>query len=62
MTESQKEVEQYQRGMLARRLEACTPSQKDLFNKIYPDGVPLDKLMNAIDLCDRTIRKNATKL
>jgi len=58
MTDADKEVERFKREMLATRLDQCTQAQRDLFGKIYPGKVPAGKLMQAIDLCDRTIAKN----
>lgn len=51
-------VETFKRDMLADRLAQCTPAQQAFFHRLYPKGVPDDKLVNAIDLCDRTIKKN----
>lgn len=56
------EVEAFKRKLLKERLYQCTERQIDFFNKIYPNGVPEEKLENAIDLCDRTIRKNKTRV
>ena len=54
----EKEVYQFKRTLLEDRLSQCTEKQKSFFKKIFPDGVPESRLMAAIDLCDRTIRKN----
>jgi hypothetical protein len=56
-TQVQKEIEQFTRGLLQDRLAQCSESQQEFFHRIYPEGVPTDKLENAIDLCDRTIKK-----
>lgn len=53
------EVEKFKRGLLAARLAQCTQKQRDFFDKVYPKGVPEASLVSAIDLCDRTIAKNA---
>jgi len=53
-----KEVEDHKRKMLEDRLSQCTDSQRAFFHRIYSKGVPEEKLMSAIDLCDRTIKKN----
>ena len=53
-----KEVEQFERILLEDRLSQCTEKQVAFFKKIYPGVVPESKLIDAIDLCDRTIRKN----
>lgn len=52
------EIEQFKRTLLKERLSQCTEKQVAFFNKIFFDGVPKSKLIAAIDLCDRTIRKN----
>jgi hypothetical protein len=51
-------VEAFKRKMLAKRLSWCTKAQQEFFHKLYPKGVPEDKLISAIDLCERTIKKN----
>ena len=53
-----KEVEDFKRNLLAKRLLQCTKKQQEFFNKVYPNGVSEDSLVSAIDLCDRTIAKN----
>lgn len=52
------EVESFKRKLLEERLAQCTQSQRDFFARLYPRGVPAEKLISSIDLCDRTIRKN----
>jgi hypothetical protein len=53
-------TEEFQRQELANLLAQCTPEQQEFFNKrVFPDGVPRDKLVSAYDLCERTLRKNA---
>ena len=52
------EIEQLTRNLLQERLAQCTTSQRAMFNRMYPQGVPADRLESAIDLCDRTIKKN----
>lgn len=54
----EKEVERFKRKLLEERLDKVTPEQRDFFHRLYPVGVPEEKLISAIDLCDRTIRKN----
>mgnify|MGYP001593032100 CR=1 FL=1 len=54
----EKEVYPFKRTLLEDRLNRCTEKQKSFFKKIFPAGVPESKLMEAINLCDRTIRKN----
>lgn len=58
MTDIQYEVLEFKRKMLAGRLKLITDDQLEFFNRIFPDGVPPDKLDVAIDLCDRTITMN----
>ena len=52
------EIIQFQRTLLENRLSQCTEKQISFFKRIFPDSVPESKLIDAIDLCDRTIRKN----
>ena len=52
------EVEAFKRRLLAEKLALCTEPQRALFARCYPKGVPSDSLESAIDLCDRTIKKN----
>lgn len=55
------EVEAFLRKSLDARLAQCTEPQRSLFTRIYPNGVPGDRLREAIALCDRTISKNNAK-
>lgn len=52
------EIESAVRAILQKKLEQCTAPQQELFGRLYPGGVPVSKLGNAIDLCERTIKKN----
>ena len=52
------EIIQFQRTLLENRLSQCTEKQVTFFKKIFPKGVHESKLIDAIDLCDRTIHKN----
>ena len=52
-------VEETLRDLLKDMLNQCTLPQQELFNKLYPGIVPMNKLESAIDLCDRTLKKNA---
>lgn len=54
----EKAVEDFKRQMLAERLSQCSEAQQAFFKRIYPKGVPEASLVSAIDLCDRTIKKN----
>jgi|FAXJ01.1.fsa_nt_gi hypothetical protein len=56
--EIEKKVETFKRGLLNEALAQCTAEQQAFFRRIFPDGVPESKLVSAIDLCERTIRKN----
>ncbi len=52
------------RDMCAKLLSECTPEQQAFFGRIYPGGIEsLDqrRLENAIDQCQRTIKKNQSK-
>ena len=53
-----KEIEQFTRGLLKDRLIQCTDVQQKFFHRIWPDDVPTNSLEGAIDLCDRTIKKD----
>lgn len=57
------EVEAFKRKLLDDRLAQLTEPQRAFFFRIFPpdrfpQGVPADKLVSSIDLCDRTIAKN----
>lgn len=54
-------IETFKRGLLKEALEQCTENQQAFFHRIFPDGVSEDKLVGAIDLCERTIRKNKSE-
>lgn len=53
-----REVEEFKRKLLSERHEHLSEKQLALFNRIWPEGVPSKDLEGAIDLCDRTIKKN----
>lgn len=54
------EIEQFKRTALAGRLEQITERQRGMFDRLFPQSViPEDRLMTAIDLCDKTILKNS---
>lgn len=49
------------RGAIRKLLPECTEPQQEFFKKMYPQGIenmPLDKLYNALDQTQRTIRRN----
>jgi len=56
------EIETFKRGLLKESLEKCTSDQQAFFDRLFPSGVPEDKLVGAIDLCRRTIKKNKLNL
>lgn len=56
---AREEIEAFKRKLLAERLEKITPEQKSKFDRIFPTGVPFDRIISAIDICDRTIKKNS---
>ena len=39
-------------------LRKCSPAQQNLFSRMYPDGVPDDKLDWALQQIERTLEKN----
>jgi hypothetical protein len=51
------EVEQFLRRCLQERLANLSVPQRAMFERVYPI-LTAAKLEDAIDLCDRTIRKN----
>ncbi len=52
----EKKTEEFQRQYLAELLNQCTEKQKVFFNeKVFPNGISLDKLPSAISLCERTL-------
>lgn len=49
------------RAELTSLLGECSAAQQAFFLRVFPGGIdaqPEDKLRGAIDLCQRTIRKN----
>lgn len=62
MSKALKQIEKYTRKVLKKLVSQCTQEQQDFFKKIYPEGIDLmnsDKLNTAIQLCERTVIKNA---
>ena len=52
-------VLQFRRGLLKEFFDQCSIEQQGLFIQIFGTrDVPLKKLDNAIDLCERTVIKN----
>jgi hypothetical protein len=56
------EVLAFTRGLLEGRLAKLYKYQRQSFDLLFPKGVTDDKLMTAINLCDRTIEKNEREL
>ena len=52
------QIETFKRQKLDEALAKVTDDQRALFNRIFPEGVPEDKLIQAIELCERTIARN----
>ena len=57
-TAVEKEVEDFKRKLLSERLSQLTEPQLEKFKWCFPNVVPEGKLISAISLCDRTIKKN----
>jgi len=51
-------IDKVEDDTLEELLSECTSEQRKFFNRIYPNGVPRDKMVTAIDICERTIKKN----
>lgn len=58
MLQIEKQLEAIKRSLLMERLDQLSQKQRDFFSKLYPKGVSEKDLVSAIDLCDRTIKKN----
>lgn len=58
MTKAEQKVEEFKQNMLKERLSQITDEQRQFFHRVFPKGVSSKQLMTAIDLCDRTIKKN----
>lgn len=54
------DVEKFLRDKLRTHTEALTEPQRDLFNRIFPRGVPVEKIEDALALCERTAAKHAS--
>ena len=58
------EIDAYMRNLLRERLAQCTDPQRELFGRMYRNGIeniPFDKLEWAIQQCNNTIAKNAAQ-
>lgn len=51
------EIHQHALHLLEGRLSQVSDVQREFFHKVYPKITP-ENVVSAIDLCDRTIRKN----
>jgi hypothetical protein len=62
----QAELRRYKREVLRELLELLTPSQLAMFEKIYccndHNDVSMPKILEAIGMCERTIKKNKDKI
>lgn len=58
MNERETTVLAFRRAMLETGLAQCTTPQREFFGRIFPAGVPVDRLDTAIDLVHRTVAKN----
>ena len=58
MTTLDKLTDVFKREQLAAQLAKCSQKQRDFFDRLYPKGVPSDKLSSAYDLVERTLKKN----
>jgi hypothetical protein len=57
----EKDLEEFQRIYITTKLMELTLEQQEFFNKIYPDGLRKDQLLNAANQIERTIAKNTKK-
>lgn len=58
MSEAKQAIEQFKRDLLADMVSKCTDKQRALFSNIYPKVTPAN-IESAIDLVERTLKKNA---
>ncbi len=58
--EDRADVREFIRIKIIDALGQCSEKQRRLFDRIYgsPAKVPAGKLAQALDLCERTVRKN----
>ena len=65
MSESLKNIKNYKTGVLKDLINSCTEKQKNLFKRMYPEGIDNlsdEKFGCAIQQCERTIKKNNEKI
>lgn len=56
------ELTAYARHLLDAKLARCTEKQRETFKKVFPNGATtFDKLIEAIDLVNRTLQVNETR-
>ena len=53
----EKEVKAFRREQLDKLLSQCSEKEQAFFHRIFPNGVPEDKLQNAMRLVERTVIK-----
>ena len=61
MLTTKQETEAFQRNRMQEDLAKCTDEQRELFNMIWPNGVPLNELDDAWQLVKRTLVVNEKK-
>lgn len=64
LKEMDKKIEALNRDTVRDLLAQCTESQQEFFLRLYPsgvDGMPIDKILGAIQLCERTIKNSPKK-
>lgn len=54
-------IEAFKRHLLADALAQLPEENVKRFNQIFPKGVKDEDVINAIELCERTIKKNKEK-
>ena len=64
MSKALQDIEQYTQNMLQQMLSQCTRSQVSFFffNRLFPNGVPKEKIKQAILLVERTLEKNKKRM
>jgi hypothetical protein len=61
-SEALHKIAQFEQDTLKDLLSKCTEPQQAFFLRLYPDGVPKDRMAWAIQQCENTIKKNAAKV
>ncbi len=52
-------IESFKRALLARLLKPCPEAARALLDRVYPNGVPTERLDGALNLVQRTIEAAA---